>query len=251
MCSSDLVAIPHDWKCSTSSFGLCRWKVLQRTYHVTLSLAEKLTAWKLEPQETAKVSMEIISLVEDLAQRLFNDYEPAEISNFYMRLDKWLSNFAEEEKQKLLLRMITHIFFVGKKEFNSLFRSAYRGSITRWIIDAANLDILNETYIENLGTALKGTWFCPLTDSFRINSFLKINSCSGHDLRPDWLSLHHLGSIDKINRYMSENGIARIVLLEDFIGSSDQVLNVVEAACSSFSAVQFLVCATAWLCPLV
>jgi hypothetical protein len=208
-------------------------------------LAEKFLKWKAEHQDFALVKTEAITLVEYLAAHVFVDYEPAEFSTFNARLEKWLLNLETEEKQKLLFSMIPHILYVGKREFNSLYRSAYRGQIARWIIDKGGLDILNSNFDTNLKNAFKNTWICPLTDSLRINSFLKINSCSGHDLRPDWRSLFNLGSDVKIKDYVQRMGIQRIVLLEDFIGSSNQSKLAVKYACETLSNCEVM------LCPLI
>ena len=64
----------------------------------------------------------------------------------------------------------------------------------------------------------------------RINAFYHLNHISGRDFRPDWRSLRQFGSEDKIRRYLTDQGIDRIVLLEDFIGSGDQMKKAVEFA---------------------
>jgi len=78
-----------------------------------------------------------------------------------------------------------------------------------------------------LGAALQRTWFCPITDSMRINAFYHLNHISGRDYRPDWRSLAAFGDSKKLEAFLKGN-IDRIVLLEDFVGSGSQIAPAIQ-----------------------
>jgi hypothetical protein len=72
---------------------------------------------------------------------------------------------------------------------------------------------------------LKKTWFCPITDSFKINEFVHINNINNSiNYRPDWQSLVELGDTTKVANLILKNNIERIVLLEDFIATGSQAM---------------------------
>jgi hypothetical protein len=211
---------------------------------MTLNLSDKLVKWK-SLLDDPEISLDAITLVEFLSNRVFSEYEPSEVKAFPSRLNDWLNNLDDEISQKRLLSIIPHIFYVGRSEFNSLFRTAYKDNISRWLIDECSIDLLGTDYFAELTKARENTWLCPLTDSLRINSFLKINNSNGHDLRPDWRALARIGSKEKISAYMRDERIERVVLLEDFIGSGIQSEATVKFAVDNFPDIQFL------LCPLI
>jgi hypothetical protein len=85
------------------------------------------------------------------------------------------------------------------------------------------------------------TWFCPVTDSFRVNAFFHVNNlAAGANLRPDWHSLLELGDVDKIDAYCASNNIKRLVLLEDFVGGGSQSLCAVRFAATKVHDLQVL-----------
>jgi hypothetical protein len=141
--------------------------------------------------------------------------------------------------------LVPHILYVGQKEAYSLFRAAFRKNIFNWIIEELGLMLSDLEFSQKAEIGQNETWICPLTDSLRINSFLKINRYSGHSFRPDWRSLERLGSYDRIRDYMASERIKRVALVEDFIGSSLQALDAVKNVCTNLPEIHFL------LCPLV
>lgn len=168
-----------------------------------------------------------------LEKRLFCDYEPdlGPKLNFISRLNLWMENLQSEAEQKLLFELVPNLFYIGREEFNVLYREAYHTNFARWVIDTASIDIYDENAKVALNTAVEQTWFCPLTDSLRINQFYHINNIPGkNDFRPDWRSLSMFGDEEKIKKYITDNGIKRIVLLEDFIGNGGQVSKAVNLA---------------------
>lgn len=175
---------------------------------------------------------DVVNQIEFLEEKLFYDYEPTKGPHpaFWQRLIYWLDN-VEEEDQKTLLRLVPNLFFVGREEFDTLYRAAYNGPVAKWLIDQIGMDLNDPAPEDRLREAVIKTWFCPITDSMRINAFYHVNQIpSKYDYRPDWRSLNKFGSEEKITNYIQKEGIERIVLLEDFVGSGNQAKKAVEFA---------------------
>jgi hypothetical protein len=205
-------------------------------------IEQKVNEWErvLGPP-IREVNLQIIHL----SKRLFNDYElyigPS--PTFRDRLAQWLQNVKATKDQKSLFQLIPHIFYIGKEEFNVLYREAYNTIYFRWLTDLLKINFLNEEENARLiKEALSHTWFCPLTDSLRINQFYHINNIPAqNDHRPDWRSLRQFGSVEKIKNYILENEIKYLVLLEDFVGNGGQVSKTVEFVAKNFPQIPTLV----------
>lgn len=193
---------------------------------------------------------DLIKIARDLVwmqRQLFDQYEPDSFSRFRDRLGEWLRQIEDDEQRKVMFRLLPHIFFVGREQFASLFRTAYRDVATRWLVDQAAIDILLPDAGKKVANAMRSTWFCPLTDSMRINSFLKVNDEGGHAVRPDWRSLAKLGDIGaaeqigKIQKFVEQEKIKRLVLIEDFVGSGSQMVEAVKFALAALPDMPILV----------
>lgn len=193
---------------------------------------------------------DLIRIERDLAwmqRQLFDQYEPDSFSRFGDRLGEWLRQVEDDEQRKAMFRLLPHVLFIGHEQFASLFRTAYRDVATRWIIDQAAIDICSGDAAQQVDQAMRSTWFCPLTDSMRINSFLKVNDEGGHAVRPDWRSLARLGDAGgdagpgRIQAFVAGNQIVRLVLVEDFVGSGSQMVEAVEFARSTLPDTPILV----------
>lgn len=196
------------------------------------NLNDLVTKWSA--LENGSEFIAINDLLEFLGNNLYHDYEPTTgaFPDYYSRLRKWIHNVTIERDQQNLLRLAKKIFYVGREEFAALYRSAYNNIIARWIFDQENIDLYDESAYQKLQIALNGAWFCPVTDSMRINQFYHINQVSAkHEFRPDWRSLKKFGDIEKIKSYTIANGIKYIILLEDFVGSAKQSNGAVKFAC--------------------
>jgi hypothetical protein len=158
-----------------------------------------------------------------LQKELYDHYEPHNFQNFDDRLVRWLQNTADPVDQKSMFRLLDRLFFVGREQFNSLCRASFSGVVHRWIVDQAKLDIADIGISDNLKAAFDQTWFCPVTDSMRINAYLKLNNVAGHSVRPDWRSVEKLGDPAKVLEFVKTQKIERMVLLEDFVGSGNQM----------------------------
>jgi hypothetical protein len=168
-----------------------------------------------------------------LAKKLFNSYEvclPPK-PNFWSRCKGWIENAnGDLELEQQLFESINNIFYVGREEFNELYKRAYNGSVARWLIDEEEISFSDLSAAEKLTAAVKKTWFCPITDSMKINSFYHINDIHnpGADLRPDWRTLTRMGDEAEIRQYIKTNEFEYIVLLEDFVGGGSQIEDAVK-----------------------
>lgn len=184
----------------------------------------------------------INSQIDYLEKRLFTDYEPLKgpSFNFRERLYSWLQNIDCNEDQQILFRLIPQIFFVGREEFDTLYRVSFNDIITRWLVNKSNIAINDANLNTKLVEAKKQTWFCPVTDSMRINAFYHINGLT-EKYRPDWYSLSKFGSKEAILKYINTKKFKRIVLLEDFVASGSQIVRSVQFASSLSPDLQILV----------
>lgn len=175
----------------------------------------------------------LFSQVEYLAEKRFSEYHPTSgppHKEFVLRLRDWLDSAADEGDQQTLLRLVPQMFFIGSREFRSLYRGALNGPITRWLIDELALDFSSRNFHDDLWNAIKHTWFCGITDSMQIAEFHHVNNIEGADLRPDWRTLARFAEPQRIKAYMDTNRLQRIVLLEDFVGTGNQMTTSVNFA---------------------
>lgn len=206
------------------------------------SLRALLIRWGLHDWSDNDEPLFGLEGIQYLGEVLFDDYEPAQFNRFSDRLSRWLDNVEAEEDKRTLFRLLGRLFFVGRPEFESLCRAAYHGPVLRWLVDELDVDIADPLAGERLDAAVQRTWFCPITDSMRINAFLKVNGLIGKSHRPDWRSLTKFGSQEQIRRYMQVEGLDRLVLLEDFVGSGTQMRSVIRFAAELSPDLRILAC---------
>ncbi len=208
----------------------------------------KVNEWAQRDPNIREVNLKVIHL----EKRLFRNYIPHKYHdhNFFTRLKSWLGNVSHSKDQKTLFEAIPNLFYIGQEELESLYRTAYNIEFARWIIDKLSFDISQIDAKSALMQAVKETWFCPITDSFIINDFIKVNNIpSSFNLRPDWHTLTELGDKKSIENYVSKTGVKRIVMLEDFVGSGSQVASRIRFACQSFPKLDIL-CISLINCPI-
>lgn len=148
----------------------------------------------------------------------------------------------DREDQLILFELVTKIFFVGIEEFRSMYQSAMTGNIARWVSDLRGFSLQDCTNKSLFESAMKRIWCCPITDSLVISEFYHINRINFPSLRPDWRSLLILGSPDKIVAYMESKNLDSIVLLEDFVGSGNQMEKAVTLAANLPNKPNILLC---------
>jgi hypothetical protein len=202
------------------------------------SIEQLVRSWSTH-QHLTKVNQRI----NHLERWLYKTYEPNKFGpeDFWARLEQWLDNVPSDADKQLLFQLLVEILYLGPVEFEELYRCAYQGPIARWLIDTCQIDVFEIGGHEKLIAAAGETWFCPVTDSFRINAFFHVNNlAAGANLRPDWHSLLKLGDTYKINAYCVKNKIKRLVLLEDFVGGGSQSLATVRFAATHIHDLQVL-----------
>lgn len=170
------------------------------------------------------------------AKQLFDHYEPLASGHsnenpiFDERLLSWLSNCPSENDQKTLYELVDHLFFVGPREFESLYSAALHKSIVPWLAELASIKLDATNYDALIKRELKKTLICPITDSLRINAFYHVCKLEKRDLRPDLRTLIELGDDGKIERFLERENVSQIVLLEDFVGTGTQAKKAVVRA---------------------
>lgn len=143
---------------------------------------------------------------------------------FYERFYAWVTNPSlSTAQQQILFRVLLNLHFIDRDDALALYRSAFTGPIGRWLVDQLGLAFDGEVHVEReLRRAADETWFCPVTDSMDIAQFHHVNRLAGHDQRPPWRSLRQFADQDKIQHYVRQKELRRVVLLEDFVGSGTQ-----------------------------
>lgn len=205
-------------------------------------LRQLLTRWGLRDWSDADEALFDLQAVEYLGKQLFDDYEPSQFDRFDDRLDRWLHNVSTDEDRRVLFRLLGRLFFVGRAEFESLCRATFHGPVMRWLVNELDVDISGENSGNLLYAEAEHTWFCPITDSMRINAFLKVNGLTGKSHRPDWRALAKFGDPKKIEEYITREKMSRLVLLEDFVGSGTQMKSAVKFAAQVSPELRILVC---------
>lgn len=216
------------------------------------SFEQQLSSWKLQSGFGGE-ARRLETMWEFLAEHLFNDYEPdAALKGhspvFRRRLGAWIDGCAQEEDRRTLFRLVDHLVFIGRHEMVALQQSALRSKVIPWLIEQVGIDPMDPDYDAQVAKALRATIFCPLTDSMRINAFFHVNGLVGQRLRPDFSSLAKLGDVKKVKEHLAADETKYLVLLEDFVGSGNQVSDALEFAALQLgvpvAAVPLVICHT-------
>ena len=204
-------------------------------------LADKVNQWLLTLPD-GEIFQAANQQIDHLARELYCEYEPTigPYPDFWQRLESWIDNGDTDDQQRLLFRLASHLFFIGSKELDNLYRVAFNANISQWLVSKLDLALDDPLLEAKVEAALQRTWFCPLTDSMRINAFYHLNHLSGRNFRPDWLSLAKFGDASKVEAFL-KGRIDFIVLLEDFIGSGKQITPAVKFAAALPSRTPVLV----------
>lgn len=210
------------------------------------TVAERARRWSRELRDPDGSELpdyiEIHGSIHYLAEKLYAQYVPTQGAThrgFPFRLRDWLDSAVTEDDQKVLFRTVPRVFFVGRAEFDSLYKTAFNGPVARWLLDLLGLGLDGPAVQGDLWQAISRTCFCAISDSMEIGAFHRINNIQGADVRPELRSFLRLGgSADRpakaaeLANYMARRNppLERIVLLEDFVGSGAESLEVVEFA---------------------
>jgi hypothetical protein len=215
-------------------------------------LDQKLNRWCRDLPEGPELE-NILTLVNHLEKQLYSQFAPSSgpRTRFWQRMADWLSHLPKESDQKKLFQLVPHLFFVGYQEFQALYRSAFNGPIARWLVEQTGIRFDSPGFEQVLRTAIGTTWFCPITDSMDINAFYNTNRISGRNIRFLWHSVGKLGDLAKVNAFICDSGIQRIVLLEDLVCTGTQfeqaVINAASLAGSPpVMVVPLILCPCGW-----
>lgn len=213
-----------------------------------------LLQWERGRPSEAQQVIALRSYYEFLAERLFHEYEPTKHAmgnarrNFLRRLEAWLSGFDDKAHAMTAFKSIQYVFFAGTEEYEELYRCAYDEHISRWLMKQQSISLFDEDVEAKVGRELRKTWICPATDSLRINGFLHVNGIRGHDVRTDWRALSVLGDDAEISDYVRQRRIARLVIVDDFVGGGTQFWGALSYAMKVFPgeilAVPLICCAS-------
>lgn len=195
-----------------------------------------INKWAIDSSDD--IYRSINSQITFFARELFHDYQPtdAQAISFHSRLENWLLNVANDNDRKTLLKILPHIFYIGTKEFNTLYRVAYNELIATWLIDIDDISFTNFRLAQNkLNESIRKCWICPITDSLDINSFFHINNIPNNgwnERRPQWYGIEQEGDNGPLWQshlmYINNNSIKRLIIIEDFVGSGSQIGDAVE-----------------------
>lgn len=180
-------------------------------------------------------------LLRLLASELYSEYQPfPESPPFLDRLRQWLNNVPDGEDRKHLFEFVPWLLFIGRREMEVMYRSAFTGPISRWIIDHANLDFSDSDFSKRFQAEADRTFFGSIA-GMDIGSFVRVNGLRGQSLRPDFRVLSKLGDIQAIRNHLHDHDFARVVAVEDYVGTGDQMKQAV-AGLSQLAPSEVLLC---------
>lgn len=206
------------------------------------SILELVNAWQGElgdPVASSRLNA-ILDNLRFLERIKFNPYVPtlysSQSSSFEERLHRWLTNPGlGAAQQRDLFEFAHRIAFFSFDDFMAMFQNAFSGPISRWCMRHAGVRLDQGNWQETLNEErFNRTWFCPVTDSLLISAFHHVNGIEGKNRKPAFRELMHFGDQtedperNKIHRHIHTQGYRRIVLLEDFVGTSTQTMKTVE-----------------------
>ena len=204
----------------------------------TEELRGLLADWCQSVGGLSKDLSEIRSLTDFLEQVLYEEYEPAQVGaqgEFPARLARWIGGAESDDDRRSLYLLVGRLVFFGRKQMMAGYRTAYSRNIASWLMETEGLPFFGSATEANVNAAVAETVFTEITDSFRLGDFLKWNNIAGHGTRYTWEQ--HLEGWDlvtfmrEIMRTNSEVPRKHLVLMEDFIGSGNQMEAAVESAC--------------------
>ena len=196
----------------------------EQTPHQPPTVEELVARWTDATGDTPKYGA-IRDLLLFLSRELYCDYQPfPEGPQFLERLARWLDNLRDDESgQQLLFEFVPWLLFICRREMETMYRAAFTGPISRWIIDDAGLDIADPELSEKFSAAVRTTFFGSIA-GMEIGSFAHINDLSGQSYRPEFRVLSRFGNFDQFRDEIQVDGFKRVVAVEDMVGSGTQML---------------------------
>lgn len=184
-----------------------------------------------------------LQLLDLLAEELYSQYQPhPESPDFVERLSNWLNNVGRKPQKQLLFELAFWLLFVGTEEMSTLYRASFRDQITRWVIDQARIDITAPSVERQLEDAFKKTFFGSIA-GMDIGSFCRINGIQ-QSIRPDFREHAIIGDPKALRKHLAKYNYERIVAVEDYVGSGEQM----KKACTYLAQLKSF---PVLLCPLI
>lgn len=214
---------------------------VQQQSHSVPPLVELVRSWTETDGDTLKYGA-TRDLLTFLSRELYGDYQPFQDGPLFLdRLADWLDNLrGDTHGQQLLFEFVPWLLFIGKQELDTMYRAAFTGPISRWIIDDAGLDIADPMLPEKFSAALRKTYFGHMA-GMDIGSFCRINNLHGQSLRPGFRELSILGDFDRFQDELRDGRYTRVVAVEDMVGTGTQMIEACPIL-SHVSNVQVLLC---------
>lgn len=203
------------------------------------TLTELVEQWTIEghrPLGRNDAFIELLKELEFLSKKYYSRFVPAlfppHTPDFLGRLTKWLHNEGlTPEQQRLLFQFALKIAYISFDDFLQLYRSAFVGPVTRWVVDELEFSLKDADFATRIDEELrKHTWYCPVTDSMVISEFYHANGITNIDQRPALRPMVDFSAPKRLREYMDDHNLTRLVIMEDFVGTGTQARNVVKWA---------------------
>lgn len=206
-------------------------------------LSDFVKQWSLEGRipigatpDSDETFEDILRQIDFMIEHAYSRYVPAMYSRhapvFQDRMVAWMQNLGlSDQDQIAFFQLVLRFAYFSFDDFLSLYRTAYSNPISRWVWEDTGLkmnmlDFSNQLEEERS----KYTWYASVTDSLIISEFYHANAITGVKCRPNFLTLKELGDPAQVKNYTNGHGFRRIVLLEDFVGTGFQALEIVKWA---------------------
>jgi hypothetical protein len=180
-------------------------------------------------------SVILSSKIECYAEKLMNVYDPAPMWNFQLYLLNWLDNVKTIKEKFLLLNSLSYFAFFNREQCNALYLEALHGPIKKWLIDIKDLNILDEDIDEILSEKIESTFISAATDSTDISTMHHI---CGFPMKHTYIWYSFINptddeneikrKIDSCKNDLHEWKYEQIVIIEDFVGSGTQSIEVID-----------------------
>ncbi len=211
-----------------------------------------------EVDETGQIAA-IKSLVDFLEDILFNQYEPTTSGGhgqFGLRLARWIGSAGTEEYQRALYLLLGHLTFFGRDQMMAGYRTAYSRHVLSWLSEVEHVQFFCPSAEQMLRTAVEKTAFTEITDSFGLGNFFRWNNLAGRSdgytwaqhTEKDWKPEEFEAAVMGRERAGEASTKKHLVLLEDFVGTGNQMADAVELACSLSNQYNVLLCPIV-ICP--
>ena len=221
----------------------------------TQEFRELLAKWCQGMDALSDDIQEIRSLTDFLEHILFEEYEPVGTGaqgEFAVRLAHWIGSAHDDDDRRALYLLLGRLVFLGRDQMIAGYQTAYSRTVASWLMDVEKLPFFGGDTEARLNDVVNETAFTEITDSFGLGNFLRWNNITGQGSRFTWQQ--HLTSwdADAFMQDVMHSGSAmprrNLVLLEDFVGSGNQMAAAVERACDLADVDRVLLCPIV-ICP--